>query len=326
MKADVTVGAVCRSSGAVGLSGGGAPAGGYTVSLTSSDPSIAAVPATVTIPEGFKATSFAIVGKTVGTANITASVSGSTATKAVTVVKPTFEWFDVSTQITLGATRGIQVWTYVPNGSYYEYYSYSDTAYKYSGSAQYVDEDLTVSLSSENPTVIQAPATAKIPAGGYYSSVNIQTVAIGTSTLTASASGWDSKTSETITVVPPDLWIKADVTVGAGTQTTGMVGFAGGSPPVQGYMINSTNSDRSAVGIAPAGYTINLTSSDPSVATVPETVTTYGSVGTFTIVGKSEGTAEITASMPGYTATSTVTVVKPAFTWSDMWIGFPVTL
>ena len=57
-------------------------------------------------------------------------------------------------------------------------------------------------MSSENAAVIQVPATATIAVGGYETSAfNIQAVGTGTSTLTASAPGWDSKTSGAITVV-----------------------------------------------------------------------------------------------------------------------------
>jgi hypothetical protein len=196
MKADVTVGVGTGTTGAVGLTGATAPAGGYTINLVSNDPTIATVPATVTIPQGQSWASFTIVGKAVGATDITASVSGFTATSGpVTVVKPTFEWVSVPTQMTLGAAQGVYVQTYVPNGSYY----WGST--KYGRTYEALDQALTVSLSSENPAVLQVPASATIAAGYYYtSSFNIQAVETGTSTLTASAPDWDSATTGTITV------------------------------------------------------------------------------------------------------------------------------
>ena len=296
--ADVTVGAGTRTTGAVGLTGATAPPGGYTINLTSTDPLIAGVPAEVTIPGGSSWTSFTIAGKSVGTTDITASAAGFTAKNTVTVVKSTFTWAYVPTQMTLGATRDIQVQTYVPNGSYYDYYYGNPRKYTYS--AQVVAQALTVTLSNQNPAVIQVPASATIPAGYSYSnSFNIQASGTGASTLTASASGWDSKTSDAITVIGP--WLKADITVGAGCRSTGAVGLTGGTAPA-------------------AGYTINLTSSDPAIATVPATVTIpegYGST-TFPIVGKSVGTTDITGSVSGFSASSAVTVVKPTFAWSNV--------
>jgi hypothetical protein len=195
--ANVTVGVGCRTTGGVGLTGATAPTGGYAVNLASSDPAIATVPATVMIPQGSGNAGFTIVGRSVGTATITVSVGGFSATSTVTVVKPTFEWYNLPTQMTLGAAAAIQVRTYVPNGSFW------NSAYNsiWGSTNQVVDQALTVSLSSENPAVIQVPATATIAAGsGTTSSFNIQAVGTGSSTLTAAASGWDSKTSGTITV------------------------------------------------------------------------------------------------------------------------------
>jgi plastocyanin len=279
----------------VGLTGANAPAGGYTINLVSSDPSIVTVPATVTIAQGNNVTSFTIVGKAVGTADVTASVGGYTVTNTVTVAKATFEWYNLVAQMTLGATLSFQVRTYVPNGNYY-----STNGVKYALTYQNVDQAVTVSLSSENPAVIQVPATATITAGNYNSSsFNIQAVGTGASTLTAAASGWDSKTSGAITVVGP--WMKADVVVGAGTRTTGVVGLTGANAPA-------------------GGYTINLVSSDPSIVTVPATVTIAqgNNVTSFTIVGKAVGTADVTASVGGYTVTNTVTVVKATFEWYNL--------
>ena len=133
----------------------------------------------------------AIIGASLAGAKSFTATSGP-----VTVVKPSFEWINVPTQMTLGAMTGIYVRTYVPNGSYY-----NTNTYRYGLTYQAVDQATTVSLSSENSAVIQAPATATITAGNYNtSSFNIQAVGTGTSTLTLSAPGWDSKTSGTITV------------------------------------------------------------------------------------------------------------------------------
>jgi hypothetical protein len=172
IKADVTVGTGCRTTGGVGLTGATAPAGGYTVNLTSNDPTIASVPATVTIPENQDRVGFTIVGHSPGTTQIMVSVGGFSATSTVTVVKPTFS---------PGVPSQMNVIYGNPN--------------------QVVDQALTVSLSSENSAVIQVPATATIAAGSSSTgSFTVQAAGTGTSTLTASASGWDSKTTGTITV------------------------------------------------------------------------------------------------------------------------------
>jgi len=199
IKANVVAGAGCRTTGGVGLTGATAPAGGYTVNLTSNDPTIATVPATVTIPQDKNRVEFTIVGKSAGTVTITASALGLVAEGSLSVVTPTFQWSNIPVQMANGTTKSVQVLTYVPNGNYYN--SYYDQIYGNTGQA--VDQALTISLSSENPSVIQIPASSSIAVGSSgTASFNIQAVETGTCTLTASVPGWDSKTTGTITVVP----------------------------------------------------------------------------------------------------------------------------
>ncbi len=63
-----------------------------TVTLTSSDPTIATVPASVVIPGGSRAADFSVMGIALGSVTITASVSpangGATATASVSVIQP----------------------------------------------------------------------------------------------------------------------------------------------------------------------------------------------------------------------------------------------
>jgi hypothetical protein len=302
LRADVTVGTGCRSTGTIGLTGSTAPSGGFTVNLTSSDPTIVSVPATVTIPQGSNYKSFNIIGHSPGTATITMTIGSYTATNTVTVVQSGFAWDSTPpSQMTLGTSKTLYVYTNVPNGSYYEY----NYASKSSNTRQVVDQALTVILSSSDASVIQMPAAVMIGAGGSYQSFNIQAVGSGSSTATAGANGWNSLTSNAVTAVGP--WLRADVTVGAGCRTTGEVGLTGGTAPT-------------------GGYTVNLTSSDPTIATVPATATiTQGnSYYDFTIVGHNPGTATITMTVGGFTVTNTVTVVTPQFQFYNMPAGMNI--
>jgi pectin methylesterase-like acyl-CoA thioesterase len=104
------------------------------------------------------------------------------ATSTVTVVKPTFGP-SVPSQITVGAGTSRSTSTYVPNGSYW-YYNYNDIL---GSTNQVVDQALTVSLSSENPAVVQVPATATIAAGNGNQGLSLQAVGTGSSTITASS-------------------------------------------------------------------------------------------------------------------------------------------
>ncbi|MGQ9454251.1 MAG: Ig-like domain-containing protein, partial [Armatimonadota bacterium] len=300
MRADVTVGAGCRTTGSIGLTTGNAPSGGYTVNVSVDDPTVASVPSQVTIPAGSSETQFTIVGKSPGATTCRLTLTGYEESDTVSVVTPTFVWSDVSSSMNMGQTRSVRVWTYVPGGSYgYGNYVYSDTS-------QNVDQPLSVSVASSDPGVISVPGGMTIPAGRYYSDyIDITAVGVGSARLTASAVGWGSKESGEIVVTGVTPYMRADVTVGAGCRTSGFVGLS--------------------VGTAPSGgYTFNLSSDNPAVAVVPAQVTIpAGSSGTqFTIVGVSAGSTKIRLSVPaelgGYTEEDTVSVVTPTFVWSDV--------
>src|SRR6185436_13565912 len=71
------------------LSGGQAQAGGLTVSLNSSNPSNATVPATVSFAPGATSTTVTVTGRAAGSATITPSATGiASATASVTVTPP----------------------------------------------------------------------------------------------------------------------------------------------------------------------------------------------------------------------------------------------
>ena len=97
--------------------------------------------------------------------------------------------------MTIGSTDSVTVNAYVTAGT-----SYNTSGNIYNSTSQVVDSALTVNVSSENSAVIQTPATAVIAAGSFSASFSIQAVGVGTSTITASATGWTSNTSGVIQV------------------------------------------------------------------------------------------------------------------------------
>lgn len=79
------------STGAVALSGAAPSGGGVVVALTSSNPSVAGVPASVTVPQGGTNASFAVTTTQVSmstTVNISATYAGITKTATLTVKPP----------------------------------------------------------------------------------------------------------------------------------------------------------------------------------------------------------------------------------------------
>ena len=170
--------------GRVDLSNTIAPAG-QVVTLTSSDPSVASVPASITVPApqgGLDATdvlaSFPITPKQVTTSKtvtITASVPGSTRSAPLTIDPPSVRRIQIANSfsppdLSGGAQPSAVVWL---NGA------------APTGGA-------TVSFTSSNPSLVPAPATVTVPTGGETAAFTLSTVVVSaptTVTLTASWNG-----------------------------------------------------------------------------------------------------------------------------------------
>ncbi|OYW69225.1 MAG: hypothetical protein B7Z21_01605, partial [Verrucomicrobiales bacterium 32-60-5] len=190
--------------GSTGITGtvslGTAAAVPLTVNLASSNATRLSVPATVTIPAWSSSTTFALTstnnGKSDGNlaVNITASVPGwSAATGSVTVTDTT------STQLTLTASYStITEGTTTSGGSLF-----------YVGLPGAASSDITVTVSSSDPSRLAVPATVTIPVGSYTGYIFLAApendVADGalSASVTVSASGFLSATGP-ITVVDND--------------------------------------------------------------------------------------------------------------------------
>lgn len=132
-------------SGQVTLTGP-APAGGLTVSLTSSSPSAASVPNSVTVPAGSTTAAFAIVGGSVaGPVNVTiAATAGGVTKTGTTQVIPIGPWQgQLSTAARTCASGG--------------------RSYSFALSGPAPGGGLTVSITTSNGLI--APATVSVPAG-----------------------------------------------------------------------------------------------------------------------------------------------------------------
>lgn len=296
-RGDVKPGVGTKTTGAIGLTSGNAPTEGYTVNLSSDDPSIAAVPSTVTIPGGSSWTSFDVTGVSVGSTTIRMSLTGLDDSDTVTVIQPILEWNSIGTPLYINQVDSIRVYNRVPGGTY------AWGNYVYGDEYQNLTSPISVSVSSSDTGVISVPSSTSIPAGRYYGDYfNMTAVGVGTAKLTAAATGYAPVESALITVNNLAPYFRADVTVGANTNTSGAVGLSNGSAPA-------------------GGYTFSLTSDDPSIATVPDTVTIpAGSTWSqFAITGKSVGTTLIHVTAPGgFTEADTVTVVQSELTWDSV--------
>lgn len=260
-----------------------APSGGVTVSLTSSDPATAGVPAAVTVPAGSTSTTFSITTNPVAVnvdVQITATTGGSASTGVLTVRAPALTML----YIRLSSVGG---------GS-------TVTSNRVTLDAPAPPGGISVALSSSSP-LAAVPAGIVVPEGQtvstYFDVVTRTTPSAVDVTLTASANGVVK--TDALTVRPPivsSLVFSPSSVVGPSATTSNRVGVDGPAPA--------------------GGLTVALSSSDPSVSVpgavvIPEGQTTAYFTATAATVDVSV-TATITASMGGVSRTATLTVRAPA--------------
>jgi N-acetylneuraminic acid mutarotase len=158
------------------------------VTLTSSNPSIASVPSSVTIAAGetsasFVATAVAVGGPVTISATLPAELGGATATAQVTVTGITVALNPTSLSIQAGSSGNLEV-----NLS----------------AAQPVP--VVVALASSNSAVATVPASVTVPAGSLRASFAVTGVAAGSATVTATlpaALGGGSATAAVTVTQPP---------------------------------------------------------------------------------------------------------------------------
>jgi uncharacterized protein YjdB len=256
-----------------------APAG-LVVNLSSSNATVATVPATVSFGTGMNSVSVPVTGVAAGSVTITASAPNvASATASVTVTQPAAGGIILPGNVTLapGDTVNfpITLGTAAPAGG------------------------VLITLASSDPSIaIVLPSNFLIPEGVTSARRTVTTVSgisAGSATITASAFGY------------PTASAQVQVTGGGTTPTT--MSFS----PVS--LIATQNLTLNLSAPAPAGLVVNLSSSNATVATVPATV----SFGTGTtsvsvlVTGVAAGSVTITASAPNIaSATASVTVTQPA--------------
>ena len=256
---------------------GPAPIGGLVAQVSSDTPS-AAVPVTVTVPEGTTSTTFSIATSQVAVvtvATISVSANNVTKTAALTVQSPVLEPFTINPgQITGGrqAAAALSLTCPAPPAG------------------------ATVTLSSDHPAIVILPPSVTFPASSTLTSFPISTVAVSSPvdvTLTATYAGVVKTTQ--LTVQPGGL---VGLTVLPATVTGGAVA------------VGTLNLDSNA---PPGGLVVTLSSSDPS-AVVPATVTVPAGASTVTFLVTTIGVATsvtdtITARLNGAVQTETLTIL-----------------
>jgi hypothetical protein len=260
--------------GTVTISGVAGPAG-LSVSLASSNTSVATVPSSVVIPSGASSGTFTITSRGV-TSSTSVNISATTAntlSAALTVNPPSLTSVSLSSSTVTGGNS--VTGTVTLNGA------------APSGGA-------VVSLSDNSPSST-VPASVTIASGSTTATFTVSTSAVSStvvSTITATYKGVTQTTSLTINPA-----VMQSVTLSPAT--------------VIGGTANST-ATVTLTGKVPSATTITLSSSNTSAATVPSTVTisANASSATFTVTSRlvsAATTSSISATYNG-TASATLTV------------------
>jgi hypothetical protein len=258
-----------------------APSGGAVINMTSSNPSAAPVPATVTMPAGvaFGQFTFQIGAVTSPTpVTITASLNGTSASVKLTVEPPGLQSLTISPSTITGG--GQPQLTVMLNGN------------APSGG-------IVVNLSSNSPTA-SPPSSVTVQAGSPSAVLNIPTSAVNSNTnvtITASYNGASLQAQVTLTpqIAPASLSLNPTTTGSSSCCSSGTVTIASA---------------------APSDTEIFLSISNPSVASVPTAVmvpqgSTTGGFNVQTTVVSANTNVTITATGAGVSKSAVLTIVPP---------------
>ena len=273
-----------------------APTGGVTVSLASSDESVATVTPSVFVPEGATSPTAnpQVTGVGIGSAVITASADGFGPDTQDVTVTLTLSFSPSTLSVVQNSTRNItlNLSAAAPVGGF------------------------TVSLSVDDPAVATVPASVTVGEGQTLAFVAVTGVTPNVSTtLRANAPGVEEATA-TINVTPAPPINIGNATVGRNLQDS-LTGSLGAAAPAGNVQVTITSAD-------PSRLLLSTNQNTQGSDSITVQVGAGGTViSTFYLQALDEGgTVEITASAPGYaTDTSTVTLVPSGFEFSQSTLG-----
>jgi len=256
-----------------------APAGGVTVTLTSSDTNIATVTGSVNIAAGATspATQPQLTGVGLGTVSITATAPNYTpATQTVQVnVSPAF----TPNTLTITGTTTQNLTLTLP--------------------APAPASGVNVNLSSSNTGVATVPGTVSFAGGATSVSVPVTGVAPGTTTITASGPNISQATASVTVAAPGTITVPTGLNVSLG-QTVAFPITLSTPAPAGGVTVTLTAN--------PSILTITSSVVVPAGATTPATQPQVTGVGL--------GSATVTVTAPGYTPASQTVQVNATLVFS----------
>ncbi len=277
---------------------GPAPAGGAVVSLSSSDPVAAPVPATFTIAAGFAFDQFRFQ---IGPVNaptlvtLTATLNGSSAAVSFMVQPAALQSLTISpSTITGGATPSLIVML----------------------SGQAPAGGAVVSLTSSDPTLANVPSSVTVAPGSPSATINVPTGAVTANTtvmISASLNGTALQTQLTLTPQQPPASLTLSPTSTSGTSGSSGTARLADAAPTDTYLFLSS-SNPALVGLPPfvqvpqgafAGGFLISTNPVTTITTVTITVSGAGVTRTATLTLLPSGAPTPTPAPPAATSTPT---------------------
>ncbi|WP_288897086.1 hypothetical protein, partial [uncultured Delftia sp.] len=147
-----------------------APVGGVNVQLGNSDANVLSVPSSVLVPAGQQGASFEVMGLADGSSRLTAQAEGHASALATVSVRGKALVLPASVIVAPGAQAAVTLETTEPAPS----------------------AGLAVSLALEQAGLAQVPASVQIPSGQSKAAFTVAGQSLGTTRITATASGYQS--------------------------------------------------------------------------------------------------------------------------------------
>jgi hypothetical protein len=263
-----------------------APAGGVTIALTSSDPSIAAVVTpTVLIPEGLQiaAANPVVHGVAIGAAQITASAIGLAPDTASVSVTVSIAFSPGQLTVVEGQTANVTltVSSPAPPGG------------------------LTFTTTSTNPAIATVPASVHIDAGTTSVQVAVSGLVIGPASIRASAPGITDATASVTVIVAPSINI-AGATIGKDLQAM-LGGTLGAAAPAGNLQVTMTSLDPAKLLLAASDSAAGATSITVQVDAGQTVIPSF-----FAQALAGAGSVQVRTTAPGYAAGTTTIALAPS--------------
>jgi RHS repeat-associated protein len=276
----------------------GLPPEGAVVALDSSDPSLAAVPASVTVIPGGGAGGGGSGGY--ASFNVTTTAVASTRTVAITA-----GWGGETRSMLYEVTPGIRIASLTPEASGVTGGRTTRVIVTLNATTP---GDAVVSLSITGP-VVSPPSTMTVPAGSFGNSVQLTTSTVTTPTtvtVNATYQGASIQTSFTVLPSPSVESVVFSQTSVIGGQAIGGSVTLTSLAAVAGAIVTLTSSNPSVAAVSPASLTISGDGGGPAGG---------GDSGQFTVTTTTVGVrtnVTITATYPAGVSQTAVLTVTPA--------------